>query len=131
VVHSHTAISVSVALEGTCDLTVGKLQIQHTSRVLADPLGFLVHGPRGGSNVCCSRDSVKRSGLGHLVKGTHSLTVQGITHAALKGAHGLAMHKPDVQCTYEVPVSLLGGIPVHGPKVGGIVCHGQSDGVYG
>jgi hypothetical protein len=129
VVQSRTAVSVSVALEGTCGLAIGKPQVQCTTggRVPVDPLGFLVCRPRGGSDVCCDRDSVEGSDLGHLVKGTHSLTVGGVAHAALKGVHGLTMHKPDIQHTYKVPVNLLGSIPVCRPRVSGIVCHGLSD----
>jgi hypothetical protein len=65
VVRSRAAVSVSVALEGTHGLTVGKPGIQRTGRVPANPLeGLLVRGPGGGSDACCSRDGVGVSGLG-------------------------------------------------------------------
>jgi hypothetical protein len=131
VVRSHAAVGVGVALKGTRGLAIGKLWIQRTSRVPVDLLVFLVHEPRGGSDACCNRDDVEKSDLGCPVKGAHGLAVRGVTCAALKGVRGLTMHKPEVQCTYKVPVSLLGGVPVHRPGVGGVARHGQDSEVYG
>jgi hypothetical protein len=74
-----------------------------------------------GDNVGVDEGCMARSGTAVL---SHAAVGVGVAH---EGVRGLAMHKPEVQHTCKVPVSLLGSVPVRGPGVGGVVRHGLNN----